>query len=178
MKLSLTDEFLWDVYSFLEKTGDVAKVLFPTKFSMRNMLPGPKNPVFEKYRKAKNRQQFNKLIYYLKKNNFIKVKNLQGKKAILITKRGIDKALKVSFKIKGGGFKKRRDGKWIMLIFDIPKQNKKHRTLLRSVLKNLGYKIFQHSVWVTPYDVSEKTERSLQFYSLDRYVRVFLVEEL
>ena len=65
-----------------------------------------------------------------------------------------------------------------MVIFDIPQTHKKARNLLRSVLKNLGYKMFQQSVWVTPYDVSEKTETLLQHYSLDKYVKIFLTEDL
>ena len=76
------------------------------------------------------------------------------------------------------GKNKRKDGKWIMLTFDIPEKHTKARSLLRSVLYNLGYKMFQQSIWITPYDVSEKTEKLLQLYSLDQYVRIFLIEEL
>ena len=65
-----------------------------------------------------------------------------------------------------------------MLIFDMPARNRKARNLLRSILQNLGYKMFQQSVWITPYDVSEKTESYLQMYSLDRYVKIFLIEEI
>ena len=65
-----------------------------------------------------------------------------------------------------------------MLIFDIPTKHKKARILLRSILYNLGYKLFQKSVWITPYDVSEKTEKLLQLHSLDGYVKIFLIEEI
>ncbi|MBI3631407.1 MAG: CRISPR-associated endonuclease Cas2 [Candidatus Staskawiczbacteria bacterium] len=65
-----------------------------------------------------------------------------------------------------------------MIAFDIPQKHRKARELLRSILENLGYKMFQQSVWVTSYDVSEKTERLLQAYSLDNYVKIFLVEKL
>ena len=115
---------------------------------------------------------------HLKKNNFIKAENLKGMPAVLLTKKGKNKAIKASFKIEDSKRKNRRDGKWIMIIFDIPQNRKKDRSLLRSVLKNLGYKLFQQSVWITPYDVFEKTEKSLQFYSLDKYVRIFLVNKI
>ena len=95
---------------------------------------------------------------------------------MIITKLGISKALRASFKL--GKAKKRKDGKWAMLIFDIPQKHRKSRDLLRSILLNLGYELFQQSVWVTPYDVSEKTEKLLQTHSLDRYVKIFLIEEL
>ena len=175
MKLPVTDQFLWDVYSIISKTGDVFNLITKPP-TMANWLPGIKNPIFEKYRKDKDKKKFSKLIYYLKRKNYIRVENLKGKKAVILTKEGLSKALRASFAKKEN--KNRKDGKWIMLIFDMPAKNKKARDLLRSILFNLGYKIFQHSVWVTPYDVLEKTESLLQFYSLDKYVKIFLVEKL
>ncbi len=173
MKLPVTDQFLWDVYTIINKTGDV----FDFKsINMANYLPGLKNPVFKKYRSDKNVAKFAKLIYYLKTKNYIKVKNLNGKQAVILTKEGLSKALKASFVMEEN--KKRKDGKWIMLIFDMPSKNKKARSLLRSILCNLGYKMFQQSVWITPYDVSDKTESLLQFYSLDKYIKIFLIEEI
>ena len=115
-------------------------------------------------------------MYYLKRNNYIKVENLKGKEAIILTKKGLDKALKASFKIEHKN--KRKDGKWIMMIFDIPQQYKKSRNLLTGILHNLGFKMFQQSVWITPYDVSDKMEKLLQFYSLEKFVKIFLIKEM
>ena len=114
--------------------------------------------------------------YYLKTNGYIKVKSLENKQAIILTKEGISKALKASFVLEKSG--KRKDGKWIMLIFDVPVAHKQGRNLLKSILINLGYKLFQQSVWISPYDVSEKTEKLLQLYSLDDYVKIFIIEEI
>lgn len=175
MKLPVTDQFLWDVYNAISRTGGVARVTFPTNLSMQHMLYG-ENPVFKKYRKDKNSREFSRFIYYLKRKNYIKVKSIQGKSGIILTKEGIGKALKASFVMDKK--EKREDGKWTMLIFDMPARNKQRRNLLRSILQNLGYKMFQQSVWITPYNVSKKTESYLQMYSLDRYVKIFLIEEI
>jgi hypothetical protein len=174
MKVFITDEFLRDVYSFLQETGSVLDSLFvyPT---MRNSLPGPKNPVFEKYKKERGMQNFDKLVYYLKKKGYIKVKSLDNKRGIILTKDGIDRAIKASFKLDR---KKRADGKWAMLIFDIPEKSRGSRSLLRGALKSLGYKLFQQSVWISPYDVSEKTEIFVQSHDLEKYVKIFLIEEI
>lgn len=174
--MNITDKFLWDMYNFLETAGDIFGPILRPYPTMRNSLPGIKNPVLKKYQKKRGRKDFGKLIYQLKTNGYIKVENLKSKQAILLTKEGIGKALKASFKIEGK--KRRRDGKWIMLIFDIPQKNKKARALLRSVLLNSGYKMFQQSVWVSPYDISEKTEKLLQMYSLDSFVKIFLIEKI
>lgn len=174
MKLPITDEFLWDIYNVLEKAGDVMDFLLNPRAV--KFMPGLKNPIFTKYRHARSKNAFNNLVYYAKTRGLITVKNLEGKKAIMLTKGGISRALKASFIMEGK--KKRKDGKWAMLIFDVPEKYRKSRDLLRSILHNLGYKLFQQSAWISPYDVSEKTEKLLQMYSLEKYVKIFLIEEI
>jgi hypothetical protein len=175
MKITITDKFLWDVYRILSKTGNVLSDAFkyPT---MRNSLPGLKDPVFKKYREEKGAKEFSKLVYYLKRKGYIRIKNLESKKAIILTKGGIDKALKASFRMEK--MVKRKDGKWVMVIFDVPEKNRRSRDLLRSILNNLGFKIYQKSVWISPFDVSEKLEKALQMYDLDSFVKIFIIEEI
>ena len=178
VKIRITDKFLYEIYEFLEKANDVKRFVFKQRRTLYDVLHRDKNPVFEKYRKEKGRRQFNKFINYLKKYNYIKSKNLQNNNAIIITKKGIGKALRAKLKLENEKLQKRNDGKWVMITFDIPQTHKKARSLLRSILKGLGYSMFQQSVWISPYDVSEKTERLLQFYSIDNYIKIFLIEEL
>ncbi len=177
MKLPITDQFLWDVYNAIEKSGDVAHFIFRRRRTMYD-ISGPKNPLIGKYLRSKNRQKFSQLIYHLKRNNYIKVKSIQGNQALVLTKRGIEKALQAKFKLDNSNRQKRKDGKWIMLIFDVPEKWRKSRDLLRRILYSLGYKMFQQSVWITPYDVSERTESLLQEYSLDDFVKTFLIEAI
>ena len=176
MKINITDKFLWDIFNSVSGTEDVLHFLIHPPQKMRDIFLDTDNPVYKKYYKLLNPRKFSQFIYYLKRNNYIKVKSLENKIATIITKKGLSKILKASFKneIK----RKRKDGKWIMIIFDMPQKLNKSRNLLRSILKNLGYKMFQQSVWITPYDVSEKTEKLLQEYSLDQYIRIFTIEEL
>ena len=173
MKIPITDQFLLDV---LNLTGGAADFLTANRYRRINMLTGMENPVLKKYRKDKNKRQFDRFIYYLKTRNYIKVKDLEGKKAVMLTKEGLSKALAAKWVFDEK--RKRKDGKWVMLTFDIPKKHPKARGLLRSILKNMGYVLFQQSIWVTPYDVSERTESLLQMHNLDRYVKIFLIEKL
>lgn len=177
MKITITDQFLWDVYKYLEKIGEIVDNI-PKKRQDFYNLGGIKNPIFKKYQREIKKKQFSDFISWLKKKNYIKAKRLQGIESIILTKEGINRAIRARFKVEVKNLNKRKDGNWIMIIFDIPQKSKKSRTLLRSILKNLGYKMFQQSVWITPYDVSEKTEDLLQFYALDKFVRIFLVKDL
>ncbi len=176
MKPLFTDQFLWDAYSLLDGVGDIFAFIVNPHPGKWSRLSGDYNPIFEKYRKEGGIRKFNKLVQYAKTRGYIRVKGLKGNRAIMLTKEGLDRVLRASFKVDQKS--KRKDGKWIMVAFDVPQKYKKSRNLLTSTLKNLGYKMFQQSVWVTPYDVSEKTEKSLQFYSLEKFVKVFLIEEM
>lgn len=175
-KLPITDQFLWDVFNAMSQTEDALRFLMHPPRTWRDVFWDADSPIYRKYYKILSPQQCSRLVYYLKKNNLIRVENLKGRRGITITKKGFSKLLKTSPGMQDQ--KKRDDGKWIMLIFDMPKYHEKSRRLLRSILVNLGYRILQHSVWVCPFDVLEKTEMLLQAHSLDQYIRIFLIEEL
>ena len=45
------------------------------------------------------------------------------------------------------------DGGWRIVFFDIPEKDRKSRDYLRKVLKIVGFKEFQRSIWAYPYPV-------------------------
>lgn len=47
----------------------------------------------------------------------------------------------------------RWDGGWRIVFFNIPEKDRKHRDYLRKVIKLVGFKEFQRSIWVYPYPV-------------------------
>ncbi len=172
MKLSITDKFLWDVYDFLSNVHDkIDPIISPYPSSIARLI-APNTPLAKKY----SRRQFSRFISYLKKKGYIKVKNLRQTNGIIITKKGMEKVLMVSAHPEKAG--KRKDGKWLMVMYDVPEKMRALRNLLRSILQNLRYRKFQHSVWVTPYNVLEATEKILAMHSLDEYVKIFVIEEI
>lgn len=48
------------------------------------------------------------------------------------------------------------DGLWRIVLFDIAEEQRKVRDNIRRKLKNLGFAMFQKSVWMTPFDVAEE----------------------
>lgn len=62
-------------------------------------------------------------------------------------------------RISATGYKLKKpakwDGKWRMLIFDIPHHRRITRDRLRQTLAMLGFVHLQHSVWLYPYDCEE-----------------------
>jgi len=174
MRLPLTDKFLWDLYNLIENV-DEAFDLFAPRTMKEAWFPNLYK-LRLKYSRKETRRKFSQLIYYLKKKGYIKIKNLEQKQGVILTKNGAEKVLKIKFKLKE--WEKRADGKWQMVIFDIPERKRVLRDLFRENLRILGYKMLQQSIWVCPYDLSKETEGIIRKYSADPYVKVFLIEEI
>jgi len=174
MKLPITDKFLWNLYNAVEKISDF-QALFARRSLKEACFPGLyKARLF--YQKKADRQQFFKFIRYLKMKGYIKVKSLEPNEAIILTQKGVEKVLKISLRLKER--KRRKDGKWLMVIFDIPENKRRLRDLFRENLQILGFKYLQKSIWVCPWDVLEEVQGLLIKYDLEKYVKTFLIEEV
>lgn len=174
MKLPITEKFLWDVYNLIEGVSDVY-----TAFS----LPSLKDVLYPEWaevkrmaKKRKSRKAFADLIYYLKKNNLIKVEKKKMTKIVIITKKGWNKVLKIA--LKKEKLKQRKDKRWVMVIFDILEKDHRLRDFFRKCLKQLGFQMLQKSIWVSPYDVLEKVENLIKGLKIEKYTRLMVVEEI
>lgn len=49
----------------------------------------------------------------------------------------------------------RWDGRWRVLVFDIPEGMRQTRQRLRTLLRGIGFACLQHSVWIYPYDCED-----------------------
>ncbi len=74
--------------------------------------------------------------------------------------------------------KRVKDTKWKMIIFDIPESQRPIRDYLRVKLKQLGFKKWQNSIWVTPYKLPEEVVNELQVLSEKFFVRLITVEKI
>ncbi|MEA3293020.1 MAG: CRISPR-associated endonuclease Cas2 [Patescibacteria group bacterium] len=176
MKLPITDQFLWIIYKFFEETGEILEPpeIFKLK-GWKNILPLG-TEVWKDLAKKKNKRQFAQFINHLKNKGYIKIANLKKKKGILLTPTGERKILKVKFELLDK--KRRKDKKWIMIMYDIPEKKRRERSSLRVILQSLGYQNFQKSIWICPYDVFQETEEIIRIHSLDHYIKTFLIEEI
>lgn len=77
-------------------------------------------------------------------------------------------------KIKRGEW----DGKWRLVVFDIPERIKKARDALRGKLRELGFYELQKSVWVFPYGCKNEIDFIIEFFNLKKYVRFCILESI
>ena len=96
---------------------------------------------------------------------------------LILTEKGKLKALTYHFqamKIK----KKNWDGKWRLIVFDIPEKMRRARDALREKLKELGFYELQKSVFVFPYECKDEIEFIVEFFNLRQYVRYGVLESI
>lgn len=80
----------------------------------------------------------------------------EGRKYLCITEKGQKELAYEQAKIALTNPKKRRwDGRWRMVVFDVPERRRSVRFRLRSVMREIGFARLQDSVWVYPYDCED-----------------------
>lgn len=174
MKLPITEKFLWDIYNAIEMIDKLHEPFAPR--TMKEVWFPDLYKFRREWERKLDRKRFAKLLYYLKKKGLIRVKELENKKGVILTPKGMKKVLRIKYKMIEK--KKRRDGKWQMAIFDIPEKRRKIRENFRNDLKILGYQKLQKSIWISPYDVLKETQELIRKYSIEKFVRLLLIEEI
>ena len=68
------------------------------------------------------------------------------------------------------------DGKWRILMFDIPEKEKGAREALRNKIKELGLIQFQKSVWLYPYPCENEIDFIAEYYQIGKYINLITVK--
>lgn len=174
MRLPITEKILWAIYNSIETLDRLHEPLAPR--TLKEVLYPDLYKRRREWARKMDRKRFARLIYYLKKRGWIKIKEIEDKKGIILTPKGIGKVLKIKYKMMEK--KKRKDGKWLMVIYDIPERMRKVRESFRNDLKLLGFQKLQRSIWICPYDVLKEIQGLIRKYSIEKFVRLLLIEEL
>ncbi|MDP1689863.1 MAG: hypothetical protein Q8L52_01525 [bacterium] len=78
-----------------------------------------------------------------------------GKKYLRVTLAGRKVFAFEQAKVALGNQKKKWDGRWRMVAFDIPERRRAIRSRLREVMREIGFARLQDSLWVYPYDCED-----------------------
>ncbi|KKQ23373.1 MAG: Repressor in the phenylacetic acid catabolism [Parcubacteria group bacterium GW2011_GWA2_37_10] len=125
-----------------------------------------------------NKKEVQDEIRKLYQSKLVKKKeNLDGSITMVLTDKGKLKALTYKFdemKIE----KKDWDGKWRLLIFDIPEKIRQGRNSLREKIKQLGFYELQKSAFIFPYNCKDEIDFIIEFYRLRKYARFAVLESI
>lgn len=73
---------------------------------------------------------------------------------------------------------RRWDGKWRLVIFDVPERIRGRRNFLRKELSDFGFHQLQKSVWVMPYPLPAAFSEFIGELELGKHLRVLTAERI
>ena len=114
-------------------------------------------------------------VYYLKKRKAISIKEVDGEIKIVLKERGRKMVLQYRWNGLEVSKPSKWDGRWRMLMFDIPKGHEMARKALRRKLKGIGFLQFQKSVWIYPYPCEAEIDFISEYLEIAPYVNLIAV---
>ena len=138
-------------------------------------------PQEQRYKKMSTSEQksIQRSIQGLQKNNLLRMRERNGKLEIHLTKQGKQKFKEIQFDkihiIKPPHW----DGKWRIVIFDIPDRSFKiAREILRRKLKEWNFYQLQKSVWVCPWPCENEIQLIAELYDVAPFLNIIIAEKI
>jgi len=125
-----------------------------------------------------NKKDFNRAKNYLKKQNYIEIKEDNGILEMEITGKGMIKTLQTAFCNLKVNVPEKWDDIWRIVIFDIPDRHKWAREGFREKIKEMGFYQMQESVFIMPYPCKEEIGFLVSLFSISSYVRLIETSRL
>lgn len=151
--------------------------ILSTLSEIGEMLPLPFETPYAYIRRAGgiSYRQYYRTAQDLKKRRVVEIGRKLGKSFIKLTKKGELEVLLNLARYESG---KPWDGKWRVVIFDIPEQARKRRDQLRGLLKRNGFKKLQASVFISPFALNRAAVEYLKQTKLIDFIRILRVDEI
>lgn len=141
------------------------------------MLPAPLETPYGYMRRLGrvNRPAYLQSLRRLQNKGFVQVGQKNGKKFLQITRKGQLQNLLIKAKYPK---KEKWDGKWRLILFDIPESANTTRSKLRRMLIQNGFKKLQQSVYISPYRLNSEAVDYLKETGLIHFIRLLRVDKL
>lgn len=134
--------------------------------------------------KEYSRNSLQVAVRRLEKKGFIEKGIMEDELCLRLTRLGANYLKQMQQRKKEKGIMKinpvkiKWDGKWRVVVFDIPEKNRRVRQALRMGLRMLEFKPLQKSVWVSKVDCTRELRSYIRELSLSSYVLVFETKDL
>ena len=126
-----------------------------------------------------NQQALRRAIHSLYASHLIEEKhNRDGTTTLTLSDNGKQKALRFNIDKMEIIKPKHWDGKWRVVMFDVPEKLRRLRDSLRMHFKEIGLLELQKSVFVYPYPCEKEIEFILEFYNTRKHVRFILADKI
>lgn len=125
-----------------------------------------------------NERYLTRNIRRLEKQKDVSIRQENDTAIISLTSQGKKKILKYAINDFIIEKPSRWDGKWRVVIYDVPRTSNKLREILRNTLKGLGFLKIQESVYVIPYECSQQIEFIRHYYRLGEIMNLLTVTKM
>lgn len=142
--------------------------------TIRSFWPHPYYHAFCEHREGSIRSTLSRL----QRNGFIE-RTKGGDSFFILTERGKEEYQAALSRLEQERERhKPWDGKWRVLIFDVPERHKGHRDFLRSELVEYGFVQLQKSVWISPFPAERKFKTTLEKHGMGPWIKLMIVDAL
>lgn len=126
-----------------------------------------------------NSRQLHDATYSLFEAGYLKeVEHGDGTVTLMLNEKGRETALRYDLERMSIPRPERWDGKWRIVLFDIPEYKKQAREALREMLYVMNFYQYQKSVFVHPHDCRKELKFLVEHYEVAAHVRLILAESL
>ena len=145
-----------------------------------DMIYKPHKMLYGDLTKIYKTNSINQTLKRAENRGFTKKKIINEQVYIALTQSGEEEMsrLRDTIKFDLSSENKDWDGKYRLVLFDIPEKNRVVRDNFRNKLKQLGFIGWQQSVWVGKVDITRVMRKFLNKYGLSDYVLVIETEDL
>lgn len=129
---------------------------------------------------AINRRELYRAIKELYESKMIGLKENRNNTETMVILTSKGEKLILTFDIDNISIKppKKWDGKWHIVLFDVPEKYRKGRDALRIALKRMGFYEYQKSVFVHPFECKNEIDFVIEYFQLRPWVRLVIAESL
>lgn len=173
-------------YVFRESKSEITKIILAVLIVSGILVIASTSPYFiinlvkyfSKLKKYSNKKIYN-AFRNLKKQGLIEYFYKGNQIYISLTEKGKKKAGWMQIDNLKIEKPKKWDKKWRMVMFDIAQIKRQEREALRGKLKQLGFYLFQKSIWVIPYKCDKEIEILKKFFGLKDYeIRLITIDNI
>lgn len=152
--------------------------------SLCDMAFRPYRLFYGRFPKEVNRRSAAVAIHRFMKKGLIEKELVEEEICIKLTELGLKKLQEKQQKEKEKKLLKLKiddvkwDGIWRVVVFDIPEQNKKIRSVLRETLRVLEFKPLQKSVWISKNNFTKDIKVWVRELGMSEFIRIFETKDL
>lgn len=164
-----------------ELTKDILRLVAAGVLIGTAAVAAPNTLQLVEYFDPKNRNERKRIwdaIKYLEQKNRIVLEEVGGKSYVQLTSGG-----RISLnedKIWELRVDRPRswDKKWRLVMFDFPARYEKARHAFRIKLEDLGFRLYQRSVFIYPYECHEEVHTVAHWFGVDEHIRYIVATEI